>query len=85
PRHWPESYDAIELGYSLIPSARGRGYVTEAAQAALAAAFAVFDVPSIRAKCSCDNSKSAAVLLRCGMKELEATDKMRRFKIMRPG
>lgn len=85
PNHWPESYDAIELGYSLIRSARGQGYVTEAARAALAAAFAVFDVPSIHAKCSHDNSKSAAVLLRCGMKELEATDKVRRFKIVRPG
>jgi RimJ/RimL family protein N-acetyltransferase len=22
PKHWPESYDAIELGYSVVPSAR---------------------------------------------------------------
>jgi RimJ/RimL family protein N-acetyltransferase len=85
PNHWPEGYDAIELGYSVVPSAQGRGYVTEAAGAVLAAAFAVFDVPSIRATCSHDNSKSAAVLLRCGMKELEATDRVRRFNIVRPG
>jgi RimJ/RimL family protein N-acetyltransferase len=85
PNHWPESYDAIELGYSVVPSVRGRGYVTEAARAVLNAAFAAFDVPSIRAKCSQDNSKSAAVLLRCGMMELETMDGMRRFKIVRPG
>jgi RimJ/RimL family protein N-acetyltransferase len=85
PNHWPENYDAIELGYSMIPGARGRGYVTEAARAVLAAAFAAFDVPSICAKCNHDNSKSAAVLLRCGMTELEATQRVRRFEIVRPG
>jgi RimJ/RimL family protein N-acetyltransferase len=85
PKHWPESYDAIELGYSVVPSARGRGYVTEAARALLSAAFAAFDVPSIHAKCNHDNPKSAALLLRCGMKEIEATDNARRFVILRPG
>lgn len=83
PNHWPRSYDAIELGYSVVPSARGKGYVTEAAQAALSAAFAVFDVPSIQAKCNHDNPKSAAVLLRCGMKEIEPTDSVRRFQIFK--
>ncbi len=83
PNHWPESYEAIELGYSLVPGARRQGYVTEAARAALTAAFVAFDVPSIRAKCSHDNSASAAVLLRCGMKELHAEGGMRRFEIVR--
>jgi RimJ/RimL family protein N-acetyltransferase len=83
PTHWPANYDAIELGYSVVPSARGRGYVTEAARAVLTAAFAVFDVASICAKCSHDNPKSAAVLLRCGMKELESTETSRRFEIVR--
>jgi RimJ/RimL family protein N-acetyltransferase len=84
PNHYAESYDAIELGYSQIPSARGRGYVTEGARAALTAAFAAFDVPSILAKCTRQNSKSAAVLLRCGMREVESNDRMRRFRIERP-
>ena len=83
PTHWPETYDAIELGYSVVPSARGQGYVTEAARALLTAAFAAFDVASIRAKCRHDNSKSAAVLLRCGMKELPATETWRQFEIAR--
>ena len=67
----------------MVPSARGRGYVTEAALALLTAAFAVFDVASIYAKCSHDNLKSAAVLVRCGMKELESTETSRRFEILR--
>jgi RimJ/RimL family protein N-acetyltransferase len=85
PNHYAESYDAIELGYSQIPSARGHGYVTEGARAALAAAFAAFDVPSILAKCTRENSKSAAVLVRCGMREVESSDTMRRFRLDRPG
>jgi RimJ/RimL family protein N-acetyltransferase len=83
PNHDAESYDAIELGYSQIPSARGHGYVTEGALAALAAAFAAFDVPSISAKCNRENLKSAAVILRCGMREVESDDNMRRFSIER--
>jgi RimJ/RimL family protein N-acetyltransferase len=84
PTRWAESYDAIELGFSVVPDARGRGYVTEAAQALLTAAFAVFDVRRIYAKCRHDNPKSAAVLLRCGMTELEPNEKGRQFEIMRP-
>ena len=83
PNHWPQSYEAIELGYAIIPGARGRGYVTEGARGALAAAFTSFDIPSIRAKCRSDNVKSAAVLLRCGMHEEAAKDEMRYFRIMR--
>lgn len=83
PNHWPQRYDEIELGYSVVPSARGRGYVTEAARAVLTAAFGAFDVATVRAKCNRDNPKSAAVLLRCGMAELEPSDRTRRFEIER--
>jgi RimJ/RimL family protein N-acetyltransferase len=84
PTHWAEHYEAIELGYSQIPSSRGHGYATEGARAALAAAFEAFDVASIHAKCRHENSKSAAVLLRCGMQEVDSSDAMRRFYIGRP-
>jgi RimJ/RimL family protein N-acetyltransferase len=84
PNHWPESYDAIELGYCVIPEDRGHGYVTEAARELLTAAFAAFDVPSIRAKCRHDNPKSAGVLSRCGMTELEPAEGHRRFEVVRP-
>jgi RimJ/RimL family protein N-acetyltransferase len=50
----------------------------------LAAAFAAFDLPSIRSKCNRENLKSAAVILRCGMREVVSNDKMRRFSIERP-
>lgn len=84
PGHWAETAGAIELGFSLIPAARGHGYVTEAARAVLAEAFAAFDIPTIRARCNINNEKSAAVLLRCDMTELEATDNFRQFELARP-
>ena len=84
PGHWGESFEAIELGYSIVPTARGNGYVTEAARALLAAGFESFAVPRISARCNRDNPKSAAVLLRCGMTELEPTQAERRFEIARP-
>jgi len=84
PGHRSERQDAIELGFSIAPSARGFGYVTEAGRAILAAAFEAFDVPLIHARCNADNPKSAAALLRCGFAELEPADKSRRFEIERP-
>jgi RimJ/RimL family protein N-acetyltransferase len=83
PGHWAETYDGIELGYSVVPSHRGCGYVTEAASAVLAAAFEAFDLASISARCNHDNPKSATVLLRCGMTEIAPTERSRRFEMTR--
>jgi RimJ/RimL family protein N-acetyltransferase len=84
PGHWEERPDGIELAYSLLPSARGSGYMTESARAALGAAFAAFDVPKISARCHHSNPASAAVLARCGMTEIEPTERFRRFELARP-
>jgi RimJ/RimL family protein N-acetyltransferase len=84
PGHWDERAEGIELAYSLLPSARGSGYMTEAARAALEAAFAAFDVPKISARCHHANTASAAVLRRCGMTEIEPSEKYRRFELARP-
>ena len=80
PGHWTEDYSAVELGFALIPSARGCGYLTEAARAVIAEAMKVVDGATIRAHCDIDNPKSAAVLLRCGMTELEPSGGHRRFE-----
>jgi [ribosomal protein S5]-alanine N-acetyltransferase len=81
---WPEHFSALELGYALKPEFVGHGYATEAAVAAIAAAFAAFDVPSVIARCRLDNPASARVLERCGMLE-EATQEQRHFRIARLG
>ena len=84
PGHWGEDLEAVELGYAIVPSARGCGYATEAARAVLSAAFAAFGVPRIGARCSHENPKSADVLVRCGMREIEPTERQRRFELARP-
>lgn len=81
PDRWARRYDAIELGYALVPSARGFGFATEAARAVLAAASEVFDFANVRARCDRDNLDSAAVLLRCGMTEVESPGTQRHFEM----
>jgi len=81
PNHWAESYDAIELGYALVPSARGFGFATEAARAVLAAASESIGFANVRARCDRDNLDSAAVLVRCGMTEVASPGAQRRFEL----
>ena len=50
----------------------------------MSAAFALFDVAVIRGRCLPDNVQSAAVLTRCGMIEVEPTERYRNFEIARP-
>jgi RimJ/RimL family protein N-acetyltransferase len=83
PGHWGDNFERIELGYAFVPAARGRGYATEAGRALLRAAFAAFDVATILGRCRHENTKSAEVLLRCGMTELEPDERDRRFEIER--
>jgi len=84
PGHWPQILGAIELGYALVPAARGYGYATEASKGVLAAAFSAFPIASIQGRCNPTNLASAAVLLSCGMTELE-TGTQRRFVLARRG
>jgi ribosomal-protein-alanine N-acetyltransferase len=82
PRRWAQTFDAIELGYALLPEFRGLGYATESGRAVLEAAFASFDVPNIRGRCDVDNAASERVLERCGMTELRR-DRQIHFEIAR--
>jgi RimJ/RimL family protein N-acetyltransferase len=55
------------LGYRLLPSARGRGYATEGADALLAHAFDTLHLERVRAETMAVNTPSRAVLERIGM------------------
>jgi RimJ/RimL family protein N-acetyltransferase len=55
-----------EIGFSVIPEARGRGYATEIAQALVANAFDQPGVQVVNARTADSNVPSARVLLRCG-------------------
>lgn len=57
----------VEIGWRLARTSWGKGYATEAANAALEVAFTKLDVPEIVAFTSIDNSRSRAVMERLGM------------------
>jgi RimJ/RimL family protein N-acetyltransferase len=64
-RHWPE-FDEIEVGWSLAPAARGRGFATEAARAWVEWGFRELDAPYLTAMIGPANAASIAVAERSG-------------------
>ena len=59
-----------EIGWRLDADYWGQGYATEGAKAALAAAFANWNMPSIYSFTVYDNIKSQSVMERIGMKRI---------------
>jgi ribosomal-protein-alanine N-acetyltransferase len=57
-----------EIGYELNPDEWGRGYATEAARAMLAFGFTEFALRRAWANCVAENTASARVLARLGMR-----------------
>lgn len=66
----PDSKGRTELGYSIAPTYRNKGYATEAAGSLLAWAFLKDDVKKVKARCKPDNAASIKVLERVGMRPL---------------
>lgn len=58
----------VEIGYFTDPAYRGNGYTSEALNALIRYAFLQDDVYRIDGTCIFDNTKSAGVMERCGMK-----------------
>ena len=63
---WQGLHDSGDLGYWLVTSARGRGYMTEAARATLHFAFEVAGAHRIRVAASTENHASLSVIHRLG-------------------
>jgi RimJ/RimL family protein N-acetyltransferase len=59
----------LQLLYGLLPSCWGRGYATEAAEAAIAHAVHALGMDEIRAATDASNTASIAVLNRLGLRE----------------
>ena len=68
----PPAHRSVEIGYSVVPSARRRGFATEVVRALLAHAFAQPDVDEVVAHTSDENVASTRVLLRCGFSRVGA-------------
>ena len=62
----PPANGVVEIGYSVVPKARGRGYASEIIRALLAYAFEHPAVNEVIAHTSDENVASTHVLLRCG-------------------
>jgi len=58
--------DDLEIGWRLVPEARGQGYATEAARAWIDHGFDVLDLPRIISIADVPNLKSIAVMERLG-------------------
>ena len=68
-RFWPQ-FDEVEVGWVLMPAARGRGVATEAGRACLEWGFCDFALPYVTAMIAPDNDASTAVARRLGMTPL---------------
>jgi RimJ/RimL family protein N-acetyltransferase len=64
----------VEIGWRLARSSWGRGYATEAAQAALHDAFTRVGATEVLSYTSSDNMRSQAVMGRLGLRRVPALD-----------
>jgi RimJ/RimL family protein N-acetyltransferase len=62
----PAEDGSVEIGYSVIPEARGRGYASEIVQFLVARAFSFAGVQRVIAQTQESNLASSTVLARCG-------------------
>lgn len=68
----PPSEGVVEIGYSVVPGARGAGYATEIVAALCTFAFSHDAVQTVIAHTTPDNVPSQRVLLKCGFTEAPA-------------
>ena len=62
----PEARGMVEIGYMLLPEARGQGYAIEAVRAAFAWAHQVHGIRLFRASVSPDNARSLNLIAKLG-------------------
>ena len=72
----------VEVGYGLVPEARGWGFATEALRALLAEADRLG--VKVRASVRPDNRASIRVLAKCGFTELRGADEEGQLVMARP-
>ncbi|MEV6583103.1 GNAT family protein [Streptomyces sp. NPDC051582] len=70
----PDAEGNAEVGYDLVPSARGNGYVTDALKGLVVWAFAQPGVTALHAEVDADNAPSHAVLGRVGFERTGSTE-----------
>ncbi|MCF3177074.1 GNAT family N-acetyltransferase [Streptomyces sioyaensis] len=81
---WPPADGAVEFGYGIVPSRRGRGYASEAARALVAFAFTAPGVHTVRADIERSNPASGRVLEKAGLERWSSDDTYVRFRLTGP-
>jgi [ribosomal protein S5]-alanine N-acetyltransferase len=77
----PDRSGTVEVGYSIVPDYRGRGFAFEATRALIDEALARPGVCRITAACHDDNAASLKVLEKLGMHFVGATGDTLRFEL----
>src|SRR3712207_5422801 len=77
----PDRSGTVEVGYSIVPDYRGRGFAFEATRALIDEALARPEVCRITAACHDDNAASLKVLEKLGMHFVGATGDTLRFEL----
>ncbi len=70
----PNEEGVIDLGYSIIPSSRGKGFATEMGKAMVAWGLTQPGVKKVMASCDPDNAPSIRVLEKIGFERTVQTD-----------
>jgi RimJ/RimL family protein N-acetyltransferase len=65
----PNADGQVEVGYTLLPAARGQGYAIEAVRAAFAWATRVHGVTRFRAAVAPDNERSRNLVMKLGFRQ----------------
>ncbi|WKX71118.1 GNAT family N-acetyltransferase [Streptomyces sp. XD-27] len=77
---WPPSDGAIEVGYGVVASRRGRGYASEATRAIVEFALTAPDVHTVQADVELSNPASVRVLEKAGLRRWSDDGTVARFR-----
>ncbi|MFI2614839.1 GNAT family N-acetyltransferase [Streptomyces sp. NPDC018584] len=81
---WPPSEGAVEFGYGVVASRRGRGYAPEAARALVAYALTLPEVTTVYADVERANPASIRVLEKAGLHRWSDDGTTARFRATAP-
>ena len=77
----PDEEGVVEVGYSIVPEYRNRGYATEMARSLITWAFEEKGIKVVTAACRDENIGSIKVLEKAGMRRLEPDGNMLKWEI----
>ncbi|MGW6723146.1 GNAT family N-acetyltransferase [Streptomyces sp. NPDC054995] len=76
----PDEHGNVTIGYGLVPSARGKGYASEALRALLSLARAE-GAASVQGDADHDNTASQHVMRAAGMRQVGENERVRYFAV----